>query len=83
MPKDTISPHETFEIHELITFKASCAIKAATLIQLATDDELIRLLQDDVKKTKTNIEDLRGLLQHAPVTSPGVTAAGTTSTDVH
>ncbi|MFZ5985632.1 MAG: hypothetical protein ACOYWZ_00685 [Bacillota bacterium] len=83
MPRDTITPHETFEVHELITFKASCAVKAATLMQLATDDELIQMLQDDVRKTKTSIEDLRGLLQHAPVTSPGVTTAGTASTDAH
>lgn len=83
MARDTISPHETFEVHELINFKAACATKAVTMIQLATDDELIKILQDDVKKTKANIEDLRGLLQHAPVSSAGVTTAGTTSTDVH
>mgnify|MGYP000494613187 CR=1 FL=1 len=83
MPKDTISPHETFEVHELIAFKASCATKAATLMQLATDDELIQMLQDDVRKTKASIEDLRGLLHHAPVSSAGVTATGTTSTNTH
>jgi similar to spore coat protein len=83
MPRDTISPHETFEVHELITFKAVCATKAATLMQLATDDALIQILQDDVRKTKTGIEDLRGLLQHAPITSAGATTAGTTSTKAH
>jgi hypothetical protein len=44
---------------------------------------LIQILQDDVRKTKTGIEDLRGLLQYAPITSAGATTAGTTSTKAH
>lgn len=58
-----IAPHETFELHELISFKSVCATKAATMSALVNDEELKSIMQQDLKSTQDQIRELRSLIQ--------------------
>jgi len=54
-----LAPHETYELHELLTFKNLCLTKAATMSGLAQDQELKNILQGDVTKTQTQIQRMQ------------------------
>lgn len=60
---NSIAPHETFELHELLTFKNVCATKAASMVNLVQDSELKSLLQQDVATTKNQVKELQNLIQ--------------------
>lgn len=60
---NSIAPHETFEIHELLTFKNVCATKAAAMSTLVTDQELKSMLQQDLTTAQQHIKELQGLLK--------------------
>ncbi len=75
-----IAPHETFELHELLTFKNVCATKSATMSALVKDEELKSLLQQDYSLTQGHIRELQGLLQISEFAAGNTTgAAGTTA----
>ncbi|PLR84385.1 spore coat protein [Bacillus canaveralius] len=57
-----IGVHETLELHELLMFKNVCATKSATMSTLAQDDELKRILNEDVNKSRHHIEQLQNIL---------------------
>jgi similar to spore coat protein len=58
-----IAPHETFELHELLTFKSVSATKSKAMAGLVTDDELKTILQEDFTLSQVQIKELRGLLK--------------------
>lgn len=62
-PPKNISPHETFELHELISFKNVCATKTATMAGLVHDDELKSILKQDVSMSQSQIRELQDLLK--------------------
>jgi similar to spore coat protein len=62
-PNKKIAPHETFEIHELLTFKNVCATKSATMGALVKDEELKALLHQDFSVSKEQIKELKSLLE--------------------
>ncbi len=64
-----IAPHETFEIHELLTFKNVCATKSATMSALVKDEELKSLMQQDFSNTQGHIKELQNLLQSSDYTA--------------
>lgn len=60
-----IAPHETFELHELLTFKNVCATKSAAMSALVQDPELKTMLQKDFTTSQGHIMELRNLLQQS------------------
>lgn len=62
MQEQFIAPHESIEVHELLTFKNLCAMKTSSLAGLIQDEELKSILLSDVNQTKQQIVDLKNLL---------------------
>ncbi len=56
MTTQYLAPHETYELHELLTFKNLCLTKSATMSGLAQDQELKSILEQDATKTKGQIQ---------------------------
>ena len=54
-----LAPHETYELHELLTFKNVCLTKSATMSGLIQDQELRGILDRDVNTTKSQIQRLQ------------------------
>jgi similar to spore coat protein len=54
-----LAPHETYELHELLTFKNLCLTKSATMSALIQDSELKNILDQDVTKTKGQIQRIQ------------------------
>ena len=54
-----LAPHETYELHELLTFKNLCLTKATTMSQLCQDSNLKGILQQDVDKTTTQVQRIQ------------------------
>lgn len=76
-----IAPHETFELHELLTFKNICATKSSAMAGLVKDEELKILLQQDFTISQSHIKELRELIQSSilleqrtkePTEAPGI-----------
>ncbi|QGU96019.1 hypothetical protein GOM49_13785 [Clostridium bovifaecis] len=65
MQSQGIAPHESIELHELLTFKNLCLTKSITMSPLLSDKELKSILQQDVTTTKRHIEELKELLEHS------------------
>lgn len=63
MLKGKIAPHETYELHEILMFKNVCATKSAVMVKLVKDEELASLLQQDLKTSKEQVEELKELIQ--------------------
>lgn len=57
-----ISPHETFELHELITFKGVCATKCASLTGMVHDEELKTMMKQDLIAAQNQIKELESLI---------------------
>lgn len=57
-----IAPHETFELHEIITLKNISATKAFAMAMLVKDEELKALLQEEFRITQEQVKELKELL---------------------
>lgn len=62
MSQQTLTFHETMEIHELLNFKTVCMTKSKMIQGLVFDQELKALLEKDVQQSITAISVLQGLL---------------------
>lgn len=65
MSLNGIAPHESIELHEILTFKNTCLTKDMTMSLLVSDDELKTILQNDLATTKNHIEQLKGFMKKA------------------
>lgn len=65
----SIAPHETFELHELLTFKNVCATKSATMSALVNDPDLKNMLQQDLSLSQGHIRELQNLIQKSEFVS--------------
>ncbi|MBT2755376.1 hypothetical protein J7E71_05315 [Mesobacillus foraminis] len=54
-----MAPHETYELHELLTFKNLCLTKSTTMSKLVQDAELGRILDQDVTKSRDQIQRIQ------------------------
>lgn len=63
MVNNKLGVHEQLELHELLNMKATCVSKSASMSNLASDDALRQLLQQDVQSGKQHLNDLQSLLQ--------------------
>ncbi|MCX7923998.1 MAG: spore coat protein [Clostridia bacterium] len=73
-----IAPHETFELHEILTFKNVCATKSSAMAALVKDEELKALLQEDFTISQGQIIELQNLIQ-----SSELLGQGTVNTEIH
>ncbi len=61
--ENKIAPHETFELHELLTFKSVSATKSEAMSGLVKDEELKAILREDFTESQKQIKELQSLLQ--------------------
>ncbi len=66
-----LAPHESFELHELLTVKNICATKSSEMANLVKDEELKGLMQNDFTASQEHIRELRGLLKMSEFTDTG------------
>jgi similar to spore coat protein len=66
-----IAPHETFDLHELLTMKNVSATKCFAMSKLVKDEELKSILQQDLAAAKEQIRELEGLIQTSVLASSG------------
>ena len=59
-----LADHEKIELHEYITFKNVCAIKSIAMSKLAKDPGLKALLEDDLRVTGRQIQEVSQLLSN-------------------
>ena len=57
-----LAPHETFDLHEILTFKNLCATKSATMAILVKDEKLKSLMQQDLILSQSHIKELKELI---------------------
>jgi similar to spore coat protein len=70
MDQNTIAPHETMQLHELLTFKNLCLTKSVTIFPLVSDEELKSILQNDISTSKQHIQELSGLMKYSNIAVP-------------
>ncbi|ADK15017.1 MULTISPECIES: spore coat protein [Clostridium] len=63
--QSAIAPHESIEVHELLTFKNICLTKSTTAAKLVSDSELKTILQNDVSTTKRQIQELKEIMERS------------------
>ncbi|OAA95138.1 hypothetical protein [Clostridium coskatii] len=63
--QSAIAPHESIEVHELLTFKNICLTKSITAAKLVSDSELKTILQNDVSTTKRQIQELKEIMERS------------------
>lgn len=54
--------HEMLEVHEMAAFKTVCMTKSKTMQALVTDPELLQILQQEVKLSQQQLQELGGVL---------------------
>lgn len=65
MTQQGIAPHESFELHEILTFKNVCLTKSTTMSSLVSDQKLKAILQQDITTTQGQIRELQTLMQQS------------------
>ncbi|MDF2630523.1 MAG: spore gernimation protein GerQ [Symbiobacteriaceae bacterium] len=63
----TLAPHESLELHELINFKTLCLAKSKLMQGMVFDTDLKALMQKDVEQSKRALAELTSLYQDAPI----------------
>lgn len=63
MAKKELAVHETLEIHEILTMKQACLVKAYAVSSLIKDEKLKKLVEQDVKDSEQAIQELQELLK--------------------
>ncbi len=67
MDQKTIAPHETIQLHELLTLKNLSLTKSTTMFPLVKDEELKSILQNDISECRQHITELSGLMKHSDI----------------
>ncbi|KWU67638.1 hypothetical protein [Priestia megaterium] len=57
--------HETLEVHEILTLKTSCVTKGTAMLELVEDEELKKILEEDVQTSTEAIKELKKILKKA------------------
>lgn len=61
--ENSIAPHETFNLHELLQLKNICALKSSGLSANVTDPKLRLILESDLEISQQQIRELKDLIQ--------------------
>ncbi|MNW24004.1 hypothetical protein D3C74_07150 [compost metagenome] len=70
MQRQSLAPHESLELHELLNFKTLCLAKSKLMQGLVFDQELKDLMQKDVEHTSQAITELQAVYAKAPFQAP-------------
>lgn len=65
MDKQCIAPHESIQLHEILTFKNLCLTKSLTMSKLVSDEELKSILNEDATLGEEHIKELKALMEEA------------------
>lgn len=68
MTQQFLSLHETMEVHEMLNFKTICMAQSKLLQGVVFDQDLKKLMDEDVKQSITAINELQGLLTKGKTT---------------
>ncbi|AJI20508.1 spore coat protein [Priestia megaterium] len=60
-----LAMHETLEVHEILTLKTSCVTKGTAMLELVEDEELKKILEEDVQASTEAIKELKKILKKA------------------
>ncbi|GAB1805944.1 MULTISPECIES: spore coat protein [Priestia] len=60
-----LAMHETLEVHEILTLKTSCVTKGSAMLELVEDEELKKILEEDVQTSTEAIKELKKILKKA------------------
>ncbi|MGB3569894.1 spore coat protein [Priestia megaterium] len=60
-----LAMHETLEVHEILTLKTSCVTKGTAMLELVEDEELKKVLEEDVQTSTEAIKELKKILKKA------------------
>ncbi|BFI99200.1 spore coat protein [Priestia sp. Y58] len=60
-----LAMHETLEVHEILTLKTSCVTKGTAMLGLVEDEELKKILEEDVQTSTEAIKELKKILKKA------------------
>ncbi|MEI2329168.1 spore coat protein [Priestia megaterium] len=60
-----LAMHETLEVHEILTLKTSCVTKGTAMLELVEDEELKKILEEDVQTSTEAIKELKKILKKA------------------
>lgn len=74
--KKTIAPHETFELHELITLKNISATKSFAMSVFVKDHELKEIMQQYFRTSQEQIKELCDLLEQSEFSKKPAEATG-------
>jgi similar to spore coat protein len=66
-----IAPHETYDLHELLTMKNVSATKCFAMSKLVKDEDLKSILQQDLITSKEHIRELEALIETSVLASSG------------
>ncbi|MBU7591473.1 spore gernimation protein GerQ [Metabacillus halosaccharovorans] len=70
MDSNTLSAHESLDLHEIINFKTLCVAKSKLMQGLIFDDDLKKLMQKDVDQSIQALTELQAIYQRAPFQAP-------------
>lgn len=70
MNPQTLAPHESLELHEMLNFKTLCLAKSKLMQGLVFDQELRALMQKDVEQSLRAISKLQDVYSKAPFHAP-------------
>ncbi|MCM3127175.1 spore gernimation protein GerQ [Paenibacillus provencensis] len=70
MKDNSLAPHESLDLHEVLNFKTLCAAKSKLMQGIVFDQELKALMQKDVEQSTVAIHELKAVYQRAPFQAP-------------
>ncbi|PMC38007.1 spore gernimation protein GerQ [Bacillus sp. UMB0899] len=70
MNGNSLAPHESLDLHEIINFKTLCVAKSKLMQGLVFDDDLKKLMQKDVEQSIQALTELQAVYQRAPFEAP-------------
>jgi similar to spore coat protein len=65
MTQQCIAPHESVQLHEILTFKNLCLTKSLTMSKLVSDEELKSIMKADANLGEEHVRELRALMEEA------------------
>lgn len=68
MVPQSLSLHETMEVHEILNFKTICMTQSKMLQGVVFDQDLKALMELDVQQSMGAIKELQGLLSKGKTT---------------
>lgn len=67
MTNQSLAPHESLELHEMLNLKTICLAKSKLMQGLVFDQDLKALMQKDVEQTIKAIAEIQNLYVKAPI----------------